>query len=83
MAKTKNKTLAPAAGKNKQIISRTNPVSSAKPVSRARSAQAHLQRVYQENGFIGSPDHRRIDFPVSRYRNHPGLIISLIILIIA
>ena len=55
----------------------------AKSVAQTKSAHAHLQKVYQDNGFIGSPDRSRIDFPVSRYRNHPGLIAALIILIIA
>ncbi len=77
MAKTKSKTLAPAARRNKKTITQT------KSVPRAKSAHAHLQRVYQENGFVGSSDHSRMDFPVSRYRNHPGLIVTAIVLAVA
>jgi hypothetical protein len=88
MAKIKNKVPAPAVGRNKKIIPQAKPVSlkhlSPKPVSQSQSKSAHarLQRVYQENGFIGSPDQRRIDLPVSHYRNHPALIAAVIILII-
>ena len=71
MAKAKVKAPAPAAPKPRK-----------KPAA-AKAAHAQLQRVYQENGFIGLPDQRRIDFPASAYRNHPGLIAAVAVLAVA
>lgn len=89
MTKTKNKVSAPAAKGNKKVIRQAKPVpvKAAKPIPakaapHAKSVHANLQRVYQENGFMGSPDQRRIDLPVSRYHNHPALIAAVIILLI-
>jgi len=80
MIKTKNKVAASAGSKGKKKI-----ISNVSANNRAanREVHAHLQKVYQDNGFIGSSDRNRIDFPVSRYRNHPGLIAAVIILVIA
>lgn len=71
MAKAKVKAPAPAVKQPRK-----------KPAA-AKAAHAQLQRVYQENGFLGLPDQRRIDFPASAYRNHPGLIAAVAVLAIA
>jgi len=85
MPKAKIKAMSPVAGASKK----NTPPKPAAPKASPRSAHDHLRQVYQENGFIGSSDQRRIDRPgrIDRpapvYRNHPGLIAAAVILAVA
>lgn len=87
----KGKAAAPAVYKNRAAAPVLNRARMATPIasrqqkafSVKKASHLHLQRMYQDNGFIGLPDQRRIDFPASNYRNNPVLVAALVILALA